>query len=217
MKRGEPLFRRFVRRFIAARTGWAGASVSRGAIIDGDSRRIVLGVGTVIEDGAILRVNGGCIRVGCECHIHRGAMIATYGGDIEIGDRCSVNPYTILYGHGGLRIGKDVRIAAHSVIVPANHGFASLDKPIGDQEVMRRGITIEDDVWIGAGVRILDGVCVGRGAVIGAGAVVTRDVVPLSVNAGVPSRIIKMRDGGHPAKEQAGNTHGARAVFSQRS
>jgi acetyltransferase-like isoleucine patch superfamily enzyme len=54
---------------------------------------------------------------------------------------------------------------------------------------------IEDDCWLGDGVKVLDGVTIGRGSVIGAGAVVTKDIPPFSVAVGVPARVIKSRDG----------------------
>ena len=53
------------------------------------------------------------------------------------------------------------------------------------------GITVEDDVWIGAGAIITVGVRVGRGSVVAAGAVVTHDVPPHTVVAGVPAKGIK--------------------------
>lgn len=55
------------------------------------------------------------------------------------------------------------------------------------------GITLEDDVWIGYGATILDGVTLGRGSVVAAGAVVTKDVPPYAVVAGVPAKVIKYR------------------------
>jgi acetyltransferase-like isoleucine patch superfamily enzyme len=120
-------------------------------------------------------------------------MILSHGGDIVIGDDCSVNPYSILYGHGGLKIGDKVRIASHTVIIPGNHKFGRVDIPIFRQGVTMKGIVIDDDVWIGANCTILDGVSIGKGAVIGAGSVVTRDVEPFSVVAGVPARVITTR------------------------
>jgi acetyltransferase-like isoleucine patch superfamily enzyme len=117
----------------------------------------------------------------------------TYGGFIRIGDHCSVNPFCVLYGHGGLTIGNNVRIATCTVIIPANHVFSDLDIPIHKQGTTALGIVIEDNVWIGANVTILDGVRIGRGAVIGAGAVVTKDVDPLHVVGGVPACTIKVR------------------------
>jgi acetyltransferase-like isoleucine patch superfamily enzyme len=149
--------------------------------------------GARIHPLAVLSTHGGgTIRIGT-ASIHLGAYIATHGGHVEIGDGSSVNPYCVLYGHGGLRVGRDVRIAAHSVIVPANHTFADRSLPIGQQSVVAKGIRIEDDVWIGAGVKILDGVVVGTGSVIGAGSVVTRSVAPNGIYVGVPARRIGNR------------------------
>jgi acetyltransferase-like isoleucine patch superfamily enzyme len=88
-----------------------------------------------------------------------------------------------------------VRIATHCVIVPANHRFDSLDVPIARQPVVAKGISVEDDVWIGANSVILDGVTIGTGSVIGAGSVVTRDIQPFSVCVGNPARVIGIRRG----------------------
>ncbi|MDP2912849.1 MAG: acyltransferase, partial [Candidatus Omnitrophota bacterium] len=99
----------------------------------------------------------------------------------------------VIYGHGGLKIGSGVRIAAHAVIIPAKHNYEDPDRFIYQQGMTCRGIEIRDDVWIGAGARILDGVVIGKGAVIASGAVVTRDVPEYAVAAGVPARIIKYR------------------------
>jgi acetyltransferase-like isoleucine patch superfamily enzyme len=117
----------------------------------------------------------------------------TYGGVIKIGDGCSINPYSILYGHGNLTIGNNVLIAAHTVIIPANHNFKDLEIPIHQQGLTTKGICIEDNVWIGAGCKILDGVTIGFGAIVAAGAVVTKDVVPNTIVGGVPARLLKTR------------------------
>lgn len=140
---------------------------------------------------SVLRTRGGgSIRIGPSCEIHDFAMILTYGGDIVIGDHSSLNPFTIVYGHGGTRIGNGVRIAAHTVIIPANHVSATDETPLFKSGVVAAGITIGDDVWIGAGCRILDGVTIGDRAVIGAGSVVTRSIPAHSTAVGVPARVI---------------------------
>ncbi|MEB3381095.1 acyltransferase [Flavobacterium psychrophilum] len=136
---------------------------------------------------------GGKIEIGRDTEILYGVLILTYGGDIKIGDFCSINPYTVLYGHGNLTIGNNVLIAGHCLIIPANHKFDDILIPINSQGLIKKGIIIDDDVWIGAGCRILDGVHIGKGAVIAAGAVVTKNVPSFAVVGGVPARTIKLR------------------------
>lgn len=156
---------------------------------------IVLGAGSIIRPGARIRVkDGGSIVIGKECEFLRGAIIETYGGNIQIGSHVSVNYYSILYGHGGLTIGDDVRIAAHVVIIPANHGIAEQEL-VRRQPLTKHGVTIGRDVWIGTGARILDGVTMPDGCVIAAGAVVTPslDMEPNGIYGGVPAQKISAR------------------------
>lgn len=155
---------------------------------------ISMGKGCMVHAGALLETNfGGDIRLGESNTVHKGAILQTYGGSIRAGDNCNFNPYVVVYGHGGVTIGNNVSIAAHSVLVSFNHKFSSPEKAIQQQGVEARGIVIEDDVWIGAGAVILDGVTIRAGSVIGAGAVVTHDTDAFGVYAGVPARILKQR------------------------
>lgn len=135
----------------------------------------------------------GKIRIGKNCRILPGAIIASYHGHVTLGDNVSVNFGAILYGHGGLTIGDETRIAAGTIIIPSNHHFKDPNKSIRTQGSTSLGITIGKGVWIGAGARILDGVTIGDGAVIAAGAVVTRDVINYDIVAGVPARKIGSR------------------------
>jgi acetyltransferase-like isoleucine patch superfamily enzyme len=131
---------------------------------------------------------GGVVNIGTGTVLFPHSMILPHGGTITIGENCTVNPFTVLYGHGGLKIGNYVRIATHCVFIPANHVFDDPNTPITKQ-----GIAVEDDVWVGAGVRVLDGVTIGKGAVIGAGAVVNADVRSFAIVAGVPAKEIGIR------------------------
>lgn len=158
-------------------------------------KSIEIGVGTDISRNVtISTAHGGTIKIGTNCQIGDYSMLLTYGGHISIGNDCSINPFCILYGHGGLNIGNMVRIAAHTVIIPANHSFEDFDVPIMYQPESRKGINIGNDVWIGSGVRLLDGITIGRGSVVAAGSVVTKSVPDFSVVAGVPARVIKSRE-----------------------
>jgi acetyltransferase-like isoleucine patch superfamily enzyme len=84
-----------------------------------------------------------------------------------------------------LTIGDRVSIAPRVTIVTSSHPNHS--RIAGVAPVQRGPVVIEADAWIGAGAVILPGVRIGRGAVVGALSVVTRDVPPLQIVAGVPA------------------------------
>lgn len=176
----------------------AGSYIHPHAEIRGFAANIRLGKNVVIEAHAILECPDAesSIDIGDSSIIKSHALLlADRGGSIRLGHHCSVNPFTVLYGHGGLTIGDEVRIATHCVVVPANHVFANPDVAIRSQGLTREGISIGDDVWLGAGVRVLDGCTIGRGSVIAAGAVLASSVPADSIVAGVPGRVIASRRG----------------------
>jgi acetyltransferase-like isoleucine patch superfamily enzyme len=162
-------------------------------------------------DGFVL---GGRVLVWERVTISDGVIIAPYGGSIEIGAHAYIGPYCVLYGHGGLAIGRNTMIGAHTIIIPANHGFTRPDRPMNVQPPRKKGIAIGENVWIGAGCKVLDGVHIGNGAVIGAGAVVTKDVAAYVIALGVPAKVTRSRqrssaggavrtNGGHAATSDA--------------
>lgn len=173
-----------------------GAVIHPSAKFVGVRRNIHLANGVRIGSCAVLEVDDdkALIDIGANTYIARNAMVLSQTGQIKIGANCSVNPFSVLYGLGGLTIGNYVRIACHTVIVPANHIFDRMDIPIHRQGLTKEGILIEDDVWIGARVTILDGCRIGKGSVIGAGSVVTKNVDPYSVVYGVPAKTVRKRN-----------------------
>jgi len=147
----------------------------------------------IVHPSAVFERSGGTIVIGPRTHIDRGAIIRAMGGRIQIGADCSVNAYSFLSGAGGLDIGNSVMIGSHVSIYASNHTFADISVPMNKQGLDLKGIEIEQDVWVGTGVRILDGVRVGTGSVLAAGAVITKSTEPYSINAGVPARQIGSR------------------------
>lgn len=114
-------------------------------------------------------------------------------GNVEIGDFSTIGRNTIIGDGGELKIGSFVMIGPYCHIVSANHQFTDWSKPMRMQKIISKSIEIEDDVWIGSGVIVLPGVKIGRGSIVGANAVVTKDVKPYSIVAGVPAVFIKYR------------------------
>lgn len=144
---------------------------------------------------------GGCLQLGKEVNLDRGVDVKVHqGSTITIGDRSYIGPYTCISGYSKIAIGKNCLIASHSSIYAHNHDFSDLSKPIRDQGFVAKGITIEDDCWLGSGVKVVDGVTIGKGSVISAGAVVMKDIPPYSVAAGVPAKIIAQRAGSDTAE-----------------
>jgi len=112
---------------------------------------------------------------------------------IRIGRDSLVGEYSVIRGQGGVTIGDRVYTSPFTQILAVNHVFNDPHRPFVEQGITAKGIVIEDDVWIGSGAIITDGVKVGKGAIVAAGAVVTRDVAPYYVVAGVPARPVKDR------------------------
>ena len=110
-------------------------------------------------------------------------------GEVVIGDDCAINSGTVIYSGNGVTIGNAVLIAANCTLAATNHAFADPDQRIRDQgfQLSRGGITIGDDVWIGANSVLLDGATIGEGAVIAAGSVVRGSVEAYAIYAGSPA------------------------------
>ena len=126
--------------------------------------------------------------------LDRGVDIKVHGqGRTVIGQRTYIGPYTCLSGYGNITIGRDCLIASHTSLYAHNYNFKDIDTPIRDQGYSHKGIQIEDNCWIGSGVRVVDGVTIGQGSVIGAGAVVTKDIPPNAIAVGTPAKVIKSR------------------------
>ena len=110
-------------------------------------------------------------------------------GDVIIGDHTRIGLHNTIIGP--VTIGCHVNLAQGITVTALNHNFEASDKRIDEQGVSTTPVTIEDDIWIGANAVILPGVTIGNHSVVAAGAVVTKNVPPHSLVAGVPARIIK--------------------------
>jgi len=131
-------------------------------------------------------------KMGENVHISE-AVIIDFPAKIELGDHVSINPFCYIHGEGGVKIGNNVRIGFHVCVISIDMVFKDPKLPIRTQGTSKAPVEIEDDVWLGAHSTILKGVRIGRGSVVGAGSVVTRDVPPYVVVAGIPAKIIKER------------------------
>ncbi|MEM9774383.1 MAG: acyltransferase [Chloroflexota bacterium] len=158
---------------------------------------ITLNHGVYLDQNTYLHACDNGISIGSNSIVMHGAVLHVYNfrglpnSHITIGEDSLIGEYSVVRGQGGVSIGDRVFTSPFSQIIAVNHIFSNPNVPFVDQGITAEGITIEDDVWIGASAVITDGVTVGKGSVVAAGAVVTKDVPPHSVVAGVPARVIK--------------------------
>lgn len=149
---------------------------------------ISFGKDIYIRDHSQLR--GRNVNIKDKVFIHENVLIrgAEY---VIVGIGTTINRNTCILDK--VKIGNYCSIGPNVVIAGSNHIFKNPQKTIKEQGSELKGISIEDDVWIGANATILDGVIIGKGSVIAAGSVVNKSFPPNSVIAGVPAKIIKER------------------------
>ena len=135
-------------------------------------------------------------KIGKTSNVHATAIIRE-GEFVTIGEHCLINHNNLIQAgkseYGRITIGNYVHTGVNVAMIAFNHGFYTREQPIKEQDYIDASITVEDDVWIGAGSTILAGVTIGTGAIIAAGAVVNKDVPPYSIVGGVPAKVLKER------------------------
>ena len=117
------------------------------------------------------------------------ACINNAVGDVIIGDHTRVGLHNTIIGP--VTIGNHVNLAQGITVTALNHNFEDPNKRIDEQGVSTTPVVIEDDIWIGANAVILPSITIGHHSVVAAGAVVTKNVPPHSLVAGVPAKVIK--------------------------
>lgn len=113
--------------------------------------------------------------------------------NLELGDNVSIHPMCYIDASGGIQIGNDVSVAHACTILSEEHIYTALDRNIKDQGVRLKATTVSNNVWVGAGARILAGCYLEEGSIIASGAVVKNKVKGNTIVGGVPAKFIKER------------------------
>ncbi len=173
-----------------SRTGRRFGTFGRGSIICFptntifNERYIHIGEGTMI--GPQTTLSAGMVP-GQECL-----------GDrvVSIGHRCLIGKGSGIVGHYSIEIGDDVWTGHHVYITDQNHGYEDVDRPISQQSMPERSVTVGDGSWLGHGTVVLPGAHIGRHVVVGANSVVTGTLPDFSVAVGSPARVIRQHVAG---------------------
>lgn len=144
----------------------------------GNVSRLQCGAGCFFADGSMLLIGSG----------------ASGPGHLTLGERVFVNRYAIIDCHERIQIGDHVMIGPHAYIGDFDHDTRVYEGSAFSSGNITSPVLIGNHAWIGAHAIVLKGVTIGEGAVIAAGACVVDDVPAMAIFAGVPARLIKMRD-----------------------
>jgi acetyltransferase-like isoleucine patch superfamily enzyme len=170
---------RYLWRRLLTRAGWRWRT-------DGP---LFLGSGLELQVG-----RRGRVEFGRFVWIGHGTKIRCHEGVVEIGAKTVMGQECTISAYKRVRIGEQCVIADRAMFIDFDHGMVEVERSIRQQGIYTREVEVGSNVWIGYGACILRGVHVGDNSVVGTNAVVTKDVPANAVVAGVPARIVRMRE-----------------------
>jgi acetyltransferase-like isoleucine patch superfamily enzyme len=150
---------------------------------------LFLGRGLELEVG-----RKGRIEFGRFVWIGDKTKIRCHEGRVEIGPKTVMGQECTISAYQRVRIGEQCVIADRAMFIDFDHGVVEVERPIRLQGIYKRDVVVGSNVWIGYGACILRGVSVGDNSIVGTNSVVTKDVPANAVVAGIPARIIRMRE-----------------------
>ena len=141
-----------------------------------------------LTDNAVLEVGDGCT-----IQNYAFFQLTKPNPKVYIGNNSVIGRHCMITAKNLIRIGDNVLMGAYVQVIDHNHGMKA-GQTIRGQAAEIGEVVIGNDVWVGAGAKILNGCHIGDGAVIGTNAVVTGDIPPNAIAVGVPARVIKYRE-----------------------
>jgi len=152
------------------------------------------GLAFIAPDVTLQIGNEGRIELGRWSWLGHGTKIRCHEGVVSIGAKTVFGQECTVSAYQHVSIGRECVIADRVMLIDFDHGAEDVERPVRLQGIYKRDVRVGHNVWIGYGATILRGVTVGDNAIIGTAAVVTRDVPANAVVAGVPARVLRMRD-----------------------
>jgi acetyltransferase-like isoleucine patch superfamily enzyme len=145
------------------------------------------GVRLEIGRNAVLRVGRWAwIGHGCKIRVHEGEV--AIGAKTVMGQDCTISAYQ------HVSIGRECILADRVMLIDFDHGVVEVERPVRLQGIYKRDVDVGHNVWMGYGACVLRGVRIGDNSIVGTSAVVTRSAPANAVLAGVPARVIRMRE-----------------------
>lgn len=148
-----------------------------------------VGPGVTFEIG-----RGAVLRLGRWSWIGHGCKLRVHEGEVEIGAKTVLGQECTISAFQHVSIGRECILADRVMLIDFDHGVVEVDRPIREQGIYKRDVRVGHNCWLGYGACVLRGVTVGDNAIVGTSAVVTRDVPENAVVAGIPARVLRMRE-----------------------
>ena len=178
--------------------GSSGRNVTFGqGVVVRHPHKVHLGDDVVVDDLVLLDAKGTTntgIRIGNGVFLGRGTILSCKDGDITLGDHVNIGFHSEIFSGSQVTVGRHGLFAAYTYLVGGGHEFEQAGVPVIEQERRSKGITLGENVWLGAGAKVMDGVRIADHVVVGAGAVVTEDLPAGAVAVGVPARVVRTRE-----------------------
>ena len=191
------VLRKLLYKLVLGRVG-RGVVFGQGVVLR-HPHKIRIGDGVTVDDLVLLDAKGTSnhgIDIGDGVFLGRGTILSCKDGDIALGDHTNLGFHCEIFSGSSVVVGRHGLFAAQAYLVGGGHEFEAAGVAVVDQPRTSRGITLGDNVWLGTGAKVLDGVRIGSHAVVGANAVVNADLPEGAVAAGVPAKVLRLREAG---------------------
>jgi acetyltransferase-like isoleucine patch superfamily enzyme len=158
--------------------------------------------GRLVTDGLAFVGPGVTFEIGRDARVHlgrwswigHGTKIRVHEGEVRIGAKTVLGQECTISAYQHVSIGRECIVADRAMLIDFDHGVVEVERPIRLQGIYKRDVRVGNNVWIGYGACFLRGVTVGDNAIVGTSSVVTRDVPENAVVAGVPAKVVRMRE-----------------------
>ena len=184
MRRRRMLDVRYAR--LLLRLAWLKLRYRRRLVTDGLA---FVGPGATFEIGRNARV-----VLGRWSWVGHGSKIRAHEGEVVLGAKSVLGQECTISAFQHVSIGRECVIADRVMMIDFDHGTVDVERPVRLQGIYKRDVRVGHNCWIGYGACVLRGVTIGDNCVVGTSAVVTRDVPDNAVVAGVPARVLRMRE-----------------------
>jgi acetyltransferase-like isoleucine patch superfamily enzyme len=134
------------------------------------------------------------LRIGRWAWIGHGSKIRAHEGEVSIGAKTVMGQDCTISAFQHVSIGRECILADRVMLIDFDHGVTEVERPVRLQGIYKRDVRVGHNVWIGYGACVLRGVHVGENSIVGTSSVLTKDVPDNAVVAGIPARVIRMRE-----------------------